>query len=137
MGCVYTAINPRVSKHGVFKIGYTTDKYPTKRMSANELDCIYYLDCPTATQTELLMLESIARCSCVLLGMTQNALDWFGYSVDKRYKTNKHQAEKFAERVMKDIISECEKRNISYTVKACFSNGKNYSCCTAKEIKLK
>jgi hypothetical protein len=134
MGCIYTAINPRVSKNGVFKIGYTKEKYPTKRMSANELDCIYYLSCPKATESELLMLESVARCSCVVLGMTQNAMDWFNYSVDRRYKSNKHQAQVFAERVMSDVIAECGRRNIEYTLKACFYNGKNYSCCAAKII---
>lgn len=137
MGCIYTAINPRVSRYGVFKIGYTKDKYPTKRMNANNLDCVYYLSCPKATETELLLLESVARCACVDLKMVQNSTDYFSYPVDKRYKSNKHQAETFAEQVMKDVVAECVKRNIEYTLKACFCNGKNYSCCAAKEINLK
>jgi hypothetical protein len=138
MGCIYTAINYSAIKNGIFKIGMTEDKYPTKRFNANELLGVYYLSCPKATRAELLMLECVARCCCIdTLNLNQVKNDWFPYTIDKRYKNKMTQAETFAQAVMSRVITECEKRNIEYALKACHYKGKNYSCVTAVKLNKK
>ena len=138
MGCIYTGINTSRSKCGVFKIGQTKDKYPTGRLNANGLTCIYYLSCPSITAVELDLLEAMARYGCQQLGLSQcfDTKDWFNYDIDRRFACKEAQAERFAIAVMARLIQECENMGIHYEVRACYKNNRRYSCAAAPAIKL-
>ena len=136
MGCIYTAINLRASRYGEFKIGQTKNTYPTSRFTSNNLEGIYFIQCPKATHGQLLLLEAVARCACENIDKfcRSNGDDWFHYVIDKRFSSKQAQAEQFASIVMDEVIKECEKRNIEYVLKTCFKNGKRYSCAAAPKI---
>lgn len=138
MSCIYTAINGQARKYGSFKIGQTEHKYPTSRINANSLECIYYLSCPNITPTELDLLETLAAYVCQQMGLELQSgrKDWFWYNIDHRFASREAQAERFASTIMKRLIQECEQMGVRYEVRACYYNGKRYSCAASKTILL-
>lgn len=138
MGCIYTAISRKARTYGEFKIGQTKKTYPTSRYNANDLEGIYFIQCPKATASQLLLLESVARCACENISSLVKSCgdDWFSYIItDGRHFSKMEQAETFAITVMDEVIEECKRRNIQYILRTCFKNGHHYSCATAPEIK--
>ena len=138
MPCIYTGISYNAKKYGKFKIGQTGNKYPTSRLNANEIECIYFLSCPNATPTELDLLEKLAAYTCQNLGLELDygRKDWFWYNIDKRYASKEAQAEKFAMTVMKRLVQFCQEMNKPYEVRACYLDGKRYTCAAAKLVSL-
>ena len=137
MGCIYTGIANRHYRNGVFKIGQTKDKYPTGRLNANGLSCIYYLSVPNATGIELDLLEAFARYTCQEIGLSpqySDTKDWFRYNIDKRFTCQESQAERFAIAVMQRLIQECQQMGIKYEIRACYLKGKRYTCSAAKVL---
>ena len=138
MGCIYTGISRYARKHGKFKIGQTGDKYPTKRLNVNELECIYYLSCPNITPTELDLLEKLAAYTCQRLGLELqiDRKDWFYYNIDNRFSCKEAQAEKFAIKIMERLVRECAEMDIRCEIHACYLKGKRYSCAASKIIAI-
>ena len=138
MSCIYTGINNQARKYGSFKIGQTEHKYPTNRINANSLECIYYLSCPNITPTELDLLETLAAYVCQQMGLELQSgrKDWFWYNIDYRFASREAQAERFASAIMKRLIQECEQMGVQYELRACYYNGKRYSCAASKTILL-
>lgn len=136
MACIYTGISRHARKYGSFKIGQTEHKYPTSRINANDLECIYYLSCPTITPTELDLLEKLAAYTCQQMGLDlrYGCKDWFYYDIDRRFSCKEAQAERFAIKVMERLIQECNTMGVRYEVRACYHGGKRYSCAASKTI---
>jgi hypothetical protein len=135
MSCIYTGFRTHNTKNGIFKIGQTKEKYPTGRLNSNSLECIYYMSLPKTSVAQLDLLEACARLACEEMGMPHlysDTKDWFAYSVDNRFASNAAQAERFAKTVMIALIQECDRRGWEYEVRACFKNGRRYSCAAAK-----
>lgn len=139
MGCIYTAYNRHCSKNGLFKIGQTKHKYPTSRFNNNNLNGLFFIQCPNATYSELLLLEAVARCTCEQIKgferLNYDSTDWFSYEINTK-QGKSIQAESFAMIVMQEVVKECTKRNIDYTLKTCSMQGVNFSCVTALEIEI-
>ena len=138
MSCIYTGINRYARKSGRFKIGQTNNKYPTNRINANELECIYYLSCPYITPTELDLLEKLAAYTCQKIGLelVYGCKDWFWYNIDNRFSCKEAQAERFALAVMERLVQECVAMGVHCEVRACYHQGKRYSCAAARTVSL-
>ena len=139
MSCIYTGFKYNSIKRGVFKIGQTKDKYPTSRLNANSIECIYYMSLPKASVGQLDLLEACARIACEEMGMPHlyyDTKDWFAYNIDNRFASKAAQAERFAKTVMIALAQECDRRGWQYEIRACFNNGRRYSCAAAKPYNL-
>ena len=138
MPCIYTGINRNSKKYGKFKIGQTGNKYPTSRLNANEIECIYFLSCPNITPTELDLLEKLAAYTCQKIGLELDygRKDWFWYNIDNRFSCKEAQAERFALAVMERLVQECTSMGVHCEVRACYHQGKRYSCAAARAISL-
>lgn len=114
MGCIYTGI--RIDG-GHFKIGMTKEDKPTTRYNANHLMGLYYLSCPKATTSELLLLESCARVASERIPMFQKVgTDWFVYNIDQYDEIGKMKA--VALSILEEVAAIADDYGIEYQ---CFS----------------
>ena len=102
---------------GVFKIGKTKGKYPTQRLSANNLEGLFYVSVPTATAAELSLLESVARVAAEKVcdfGAKKDTLDWFYYSICP--EKGNLVALDYSMQIVTAVASECERRGLEYKI---------------------
>lgn len=119
MGYIYTGFTDNRSLVHRFKIGMTTaEESPLGRIYANKLietGCVYV---PNARKSQLLLLESAARCAAegiAELTKESGKDDWFIY---EKMATNIYEKRliEWADEVIAAVVKTCEQFNIPYEV---------------------
>ena len=114
MGCVYIGIRTQKSVHGELKIGMTTAQKPNRRLSRNNIECMYYLYCPGATVAQLMLLESEARCALEEQGLKHHGNDWGSYFIEKGNKIGQGKA--LAKKILEKVIIAAKRKGIYYEI---------------------
>lgn len=114
MGCVYTGYKTNRRKNGFFKVGMTEKSEPTSRLTAYNLQGIFYLEIPKATKAELLYIESSMRVSVERAGLRLDGNDCFFYLIDTPNK--KQQIQMIAEIALHAARQACNSLQLKYFI---------------------
>lgn len=114
MGCVYTGYKTNRRKNGFFKVGMTEKSKPTSRLTAYNLQGVFYLEIPKATKAELLYIKSSMRVSVERAGLRLDGNDCFLYSIDAPNK--KQQIQMIAGIALRAAQQACNNLQLNYSI---------------------
>lgn len=121
MGCFYTGFDYKNRVNGYFKIGESSKKTPSQRLSAirqkDSFECLGYLLLEGDTKPERLFIESYVRMKLdqtyAELIHTQN--DHYTYTIESKERKYA-QAQEFTDTAIKFAIEACKIANVKYKV---------------------
>lgn len=121
MGCFYTGFDYKNSINGYFKIGESSKKTPSQRLSAirqtDNFECLSYLLLEGDTKPERLFVESYVRMKLdqTFTELTHTQNDHFTYTIESKAR-KRTQAKKFADEAIKFAIEACKIANVKYKI---------------------
>lgn len=121
MGCFYTGFDYKNRVNGYFKIGESSKKTPSQRLSAirqkENFECLGYLLLDGDTKPERLFIESYVRMKLdqTFAEITHTQTDHFTYAIKSKGK-NCIQVQTFADAAIKFAIEACNIANVKYKI---------------------
>lgn len=121
MGCFYAGFNYKSTVSGYFKIGESSKKTPSQRLSAirqkENFECLGYLLLENDTKPERLFVESYVRMKLdqTFEELTHIQNDHYIYTI-KSEKKKCIQAQNFADAAIKFAIEACKIARVKYKV---------------------
>ncbi len=121
MGCFYTGFDYKNRVNGYFKIGESSKKTPSQRLSAirqkDSFECLGYLLLDGDTKPERLFIESYVRMKLdqTFAELTHTQNDHYTYAIESKERKYT-QAQEFADAAIKFAIEACEIANVKYKV---------------------